>query len=267
MKLKWLHKKNTGWESGHSSTKRLFGADLSFSATEAYKLLRANLAFCLRPEEEERSKCIVVGLTSSVQGEGKSTTSINLAYVLAEDGKKVCLLEGDMRAPMFKSRLKLTRNGGLSNTIVGTKQLQEVINVGVLHKNLSVVSAGDIPPNPAELLGSKRMAHLIELLKTVFDYVIIDLPPVTVVSDALTVSGVLDGMLFIVEEGLTTKRDLNDAMQRLEVIKDKILGFVITHAEVYSGRYSKKGDYGYGYGEKKGKHAMKTLQQSADLSN
>ena len=264
MKLKWFRKKNTGWESGRGSTKGMLGADLSFSATEAYKLLRANLAFCLRPEEEEKSKCIVAGLTSSVQGEGKSTTSINLAYVLAEDGKKVCLVEGDMRAPTFKSRLKLTSSGGLSNTIVGTRQLQEVINVGVLHKNLSVVAAGDIPPNPAELLGSKRMAHLIDLLRTVFDYVIVDLPPVTVVSDALAVSGGLDGMLFVVEEGLTTKRDLNDAMQRLEIIQDKILGFVITHAEVNGGRYSKKGDYAYGYGEKRDNHAKKPSRKHTD---
>lgn len=244
-----FRKKKTGWDNQNGRTKRMVGSDLSFAATEAYKLLRTNLSFCLHAGEEEESKCVVVGLTSSVQGEGKSTTAINLAYMLAEDGKKVCLIEGDMRAPTFKSRLKLKSSGGLSNLFTGTKALKEVINVAVLNPNLSVIAAGDIPPNPAELLGSKRMIQLVDLLKTVFDCVIIDLPPVTVVADALAVSGTLDGVLVIVEEGVTTKHELNDAMQRLEIIKSKILGFVITHADVHGGRYGrygKKSSYGYG---------------------
>lgn len=229
---------------------QFLGEKLKFSATEAYKLLRTNLFFCL-PEGNDRA-CPVVGVTSSVQGEGKSTTSINLAYMLAENGKRVCLIEGDLRAPTFKSRLKLKNAVGLSHVLANMEADLGNLLTNSLHKNLWVVSAGDIPPNPAELLGSARMEHFIGVLKEGFSYIVLDLPPITVVADALAVSGVLDGMLVVVEEGKTTKRELADAMQRLEMIHDKILGFVITHAErtkgKYGKKYGKKYRYGYGYG-------------------
>lgn len=232
---------------------QLLGEKLNFSATEAYKLLRTNLFFCL-PEGNERA-CPAVGITSSVQGEGKSTTSINVAYMLAEHGKRVCLVEGDMRAPTFKSRLKLQSTSGLSHVLAAMGTDMKSLMATALHENLRVISAGEIPPNPAELLGSTRMTQFIALLREMFDYIIIDLPPITVVADALAVSGVLDGMIVVVEEGTTTRRELADAMQRLEVIKDKILGFVVTRAHTVTGRYSKKSygykyGYGYGYGKK-----------------
>ena len=225
---------------------RMLGENLSFVATEAYKLLRTNLFFCLPNDGEP--KCRVVGVTSSVQGEGKSTTSINLSYMLAQDGKRVCLVEGDMRAPTLSNRLKLRRTKGLSHILAGLQTDTSVVTKTDLHPNLSVIPAGEMPPNPAELLGSERMVRMTELLGGMFDYVIIDLPPITVVADALAVSGVLDGMIVVVENGSTTKRELNDAMQRLDMIHDKILGFVVTHADGAGGRYGKKKKYGYGYG-------------------
>lgn len=232
---------------------QFLGEKLNFSATEAYKLLRTNLFFCL-PEGNDRA-CPAVGITSSVQGEGKSTTSINVAYMLAENGKRVCLVEGDLRAPTFKSRLKLNSTIGLSHVLAAMETDMGSLLGKALHKNLWVISAGDIPPNPAELLGSTRMAQFIEALQGNFDYIIVDLPPITVVADALAISSVLDGMIVVVEEGTTTKRELSDAMQRLEVIDNKILGFVVTHAQPISGRYSKKSygyryGYGYGYGKR-----------------
>lgn len=233
---------------------RFLGESLSFAATEAYKLLRTNLFFCLHAEGGKQ--CPVVGVTSSVQGEGKSTTAINLAYMLAEDEKRVCLIEGDMRAPTLNSRLRLRRSQGLSHVLAGLGTVQDALCKAGLHENLSVITAGEMPPNPAELLGSERMVRMTELLGGMFDYVIIDLPPITVVADALAVSGVLDGMIVVVEEGVCTKRELADAMQRLEVIREKILGFVVTHAEGAKGRYGKK-RYGYGYGYGYG-HQQKT---------
>ena len=227
---------------------QFLGEKLTFSATEAYKLLRTNLFFCL-PEGNNQS-CPVVGVTSSVQGEGKSTTSINLAYTLAENGKRVCLIEGDLRAPTFKSRLHLKSTVGLSHVLANMEADLGNLLSNALHENLWVVSAGDIPPNPAELLGSSRMGHFVNTLKEGFSYIVLDLPPITVVADALAVSGVLDGMLVVVEEGKTTKRELTDAMQRLKMSHDKILGFVVTHAESARGKYGKKyaRRYGYGYG-------------------
>lgn len=228
-----------------------FGKNLNFAATEAYKLLRTNLSFCLHSGENK--KCSVVGTTSSVQGEGKSTTSINLAYMLAEDGKRVCLVEGDMRAPTFVSRLNLKNTAGLSHVLAGMKTVPDVTNMTGLQENLSVISVGEIPPNPAELLGSERMTQLIYLLREMYDFVIIDLPPITVVADALAVSSVLDGIIVVVEDGVCTRRELSDAMQRLDVIRDKILGFVVTRADTGKGRYGKKKYGKYGYGHESGK--------------
>lgn len=229
-----------------AAPENLLGNKLSFSATEAYKLLRANLSFCVQVEDGRN--CPVIGVTSSVQGEGKSTTSINLSYMLAEDGKRVCLIEGDMRAPTMKSKMNLNPTNGLSKVLAGMATPEECY-VTALHENLNLLPAGGMPPNPAELLGSERMIQLVKKLRESFDYVIIDLPPVTVVADALAVSGALDGMIVVVEEGSTTKRELADAMQRLDVINDKVLGFVVTHAGSAKSRYGKKkyGKYGYYY--------------------
>lgn len=239
-------KKNklTSQQKKQARPEQLFGDKLSFAATEAYKLLRTNLFFCL-PASEGRT-CPVVGITSAVQGEGKSTTAINLAYMLAEDGKRICLIEGDMRAPTFNKRLNLNRKDGLSQVLAGMQTDPKAIFSTALHENLSVIPAGEMPPNPAELLGSERMAKLIGLLKGVYEYIIIDLPPITVVADALAVSGVLDGIVVVVQDGTTTRRQLNDSMQRLDVIKSKILGFAVTRADSGGGRYGKR-KYGYGY--------------------
>ena len=242
MKLK--KKKHASQQGKQIKPERLYGDKLSFAATEAYKLLRTNLFFCM-PVSEDRI-CPVVGITSSVQGEGKSTTAVNLAYMLAEDGKRVCLIEGDMRAPTVNSRLNLKSKEGLSQVLAGMQSNLQAVFATALHENLSVVPAGEMPPNPAELLGSENMAAFTNLLKGLYEYIIIDLPPVMVVADALAVSGVLDGILIVVEDGITTKRQLNESMQRLEVIKNKILGFVVTHAESGRRRYGKK-KYGYGY--------------------
>ena len=221
-----------------SSSEKLLGDNLNFSSAEAYKLLRTNLAFCLPAEEE--NYCHVVGVTSSIQGEGKSTTTVNLAYMLAEDGKRVCLIEGDLRAPTMSNRIKVQQPVGLSHMLAGLKTDRNVLATTPLHPNIRVISAGEMPPNPAELLGSPRMGKLIELLRGMFDYILVDLPPVTVVADALAVSGVLDGMLVVVGEGVVSKHELADAMQRLDIIHDKILGFAVTH----SGS-KRKNQYGY----------------------
>jgi len=224
-----------------SPSEKLLGENLNFSSAEAYKLLRTNLAFCLPAEEE--NYCPVVGVTSSIQGEGKSTTSVNLAYMLAEDGKRVCLIEGDLRAPTMSNRIKVNQPVGLSHILAGLKTDRNVLTTTPLHPNIRVISAGEMPPNPAELLGSPRMGKLIELLRGMFEYILVDLPPVTVVADALAVSGVLDGMLVVVGEGVVSKHELNDAMQRLSIIRNKILGFAVTHSGSKDARAKKQYTY------------------------
>lgn len=229
-----------------------FGKELNFAASEAYKLLRTNLMF-FTPSENGR----VVAITSSVSGEGKSTTSINLAYALAESGKKVVLIECDMRRPTMARRLRIEASPGLSNLIIGRASPVDVLRASTIHENMYVIPAGDIPPNPSELLGSERMKMAVESLASDFEFVIIDLPPVTAVSDALVAANFVDGIVVVVRQDVCTRYLLRETMRHLQVVKDKILGFVFTCAGTegkgyYRKKYYKRGygrRYGYGYGE------------------
>lgn len=219
----------------------LFGKKLSFAAAEAYKLLRTNLLFAL-PDEQ---KCRVVGVTSALSGEGKSTTSLNLAHVLAESGRKILLMETDMRLPTISKRLGLTKQEGLSNLLAGLCGEQEVLQPSGLQERLWIVGAGDTPPNPSELLGSGRMREAINSFSQAFDFIILDLPPVNEVSDALVVSRLTHGMIMVVRQGYATRSSVADAMRQLGNVDAKVLGFVMTHTDGQGGKYKSyyKGKY------------------------
>lgn len=241
-----------------SSANSPIGSDLSFAAQEAYKLLRANLLFSLPAKE---NKCRVVGITSSIPSEGKSTTSINLAYSIAEAGKKVLLIEGDMRLPTHAKRLNLERSPGLSNLLAGLCTGTEALRKSGLHENLHVMLAGDIPPNPSELLASERMASIVESLSNGYDYIVFDLPPITVVSDGLVLAKLFDGLILVVRRDYCTRQVLDEAMRQLEFQKVKVLGFVFTRSEVLKKSYKKykyKKGYSYSYGSKSYADASKS---------
>ena len=232
------------------NARTMFGPNLSFAATEAYKLLRTNIMFSL-PDEEE---CHIIGVTSSVQSEGKSSTACNMAYALAETGCKVLLLEGDMRRPTLASKLNLAKSPGLSNLLVSRTDLHESIQQCTLAPNMDIIISGDIPPNPSELLSSNRMAKLLEQLKAKYNYIIFDLPPITAVSDALAVAKQLDGVVMVVRSGVSDQQILKEAMRQLELIKVRILGFVYRDSAAskskYGCSYSKKYYKAYNYDEK-----------------
>lgn len=228
--------------------KKSFGEEnLSFAASEAYKLLRANLLFALPDEGKNR----VVGVTSSSSGEGKSTTVLNLSYMLAKAGKKVLLIEADMRLPSVTRRLGLSQAPGLSNLLAGMSGTKDVIQESGLHEKLKILSAGELPPNPSELLGSKRMKTLMEVLSTAYDFVFLDLPPVTEVSDAVVASQLTDGIIMVARQNYTDRRLLDESMRQLKFVKAKVLGFVMTHSDAVNRKqkYSKKsynnGSYNY----------------------
>ena len=230
----------------------MLGEKLNFAAAEAYKLLRANLMFALPDGEED---CRVVGVTSSVRGEGKSTTTLNLAYSLAEAGQYVLVIECDMRLPTLAKRLGMDGVKGVSNLLVGLCNGSEVIKRTEIHQNLYVLPAGEIPPNPSELLGSERMKVVIDTLKKDFDYILLDLPPVNAVSDPLVASKLTDGIVLVVRQNYSSKRAISEAVRQLNFVDAKILGFVMTDSNTAApGRkkYYKKYGYGYsyGYGEK-----------------
>lgn len=225
----------------------MIGDRLGFAASEAYKLLRANLMFSL-PDEKQ---CRVIGLTSAMRGEGKSTTSINLAYALAAAGKKTLLMEVDLRLPNIARRLGLPAAPGLSNLLVGLNTGTEVLQKSGIQENLYVITAGDIPPNPSELLGSEQMEITVNVLAKDFHFILFDLPPVNTVSDALVVSKLLHGMIMVVRQNYNNKHELSEAMRHLKLMETKVLGFVMTQGAEKEHRYKKYGygdNYGYGYG-------------------
>lgn len=223
---------------------KMIGENLNFAASEAYKLLRTNLMFALTDEK----KCRVIGMTSSMRGEGKSTTAINLGYSLAQTGRKVLLIEADMRLPTVSERLNLPGREGLSNLLAGMSSAGEVIQASGLHQGLWVIASGDIPPNPSELLSSNRMSKTVERLSESFDFILLDLPPINAVSDPLVVSRLVDGMILVVRQNYSNRRSLSEAVRQLRFVEANLLGFVMTGANAgeKGGRYGKNG-YGYSY--------------------
>ena len=216
--------------------------NLNFSASEAYKLLRTNILFSL-PDED---KCRIIGVTSSLRGEGKTTTSINLSYTLAEAGKKVLLIDADMRLPSVAKKMEIPAQAGLSNILVNSNDKMGIVFFKTpVNENWHIITSGDIPPNPSELLGSSRMKKLLEVLSSKYDFIIVDLPPVDIVTDALVIAPELDGMIVVVHENMTDRRSINECVRLLRMSEAKVLGFVMTGVKESDSRYYRK--YGHTY--------------------
>ena len=214
--------------------------NLDFTATEQYKLLRTNLAFTL-PENE---KCPIIGVTSSMRGEGKSTTAINLSYVLAEKGSKVLLIDGDLRIPSIAKKLDIDGTLGLTDMLMGSVDSIEKFKFYLLD-SWYVLPSGDIPPNPSELLGSRRMEALLSELRKFFDYIVIDLPPVNLVSDALSIANLISGMIVVIRQDYTDKMELESCMRSLKLSNVNVLGCVLNGAKQEGGTYGKYKKYRY----------------------
>lgn len=226
-----------------NAEKPVYGKELNFAAAEAYKLLRTNILFAL----PDRQNCRIIGVTSASSGEGKTTTVVNLSYMLAEAGERVLLVEGDMRLPAISKRLNLQPSPGLSNILAGLNGVREVLQDSGLHSRLQVICSGDIPPNPSELLGADSMKTLLEFLSEEYDFIVFDLPPVTEVADTLVASRLTDGMIVVVRQNYANRRALADTMRQLNYVDAKVLGFVMTCASMGKGRkkyYNRYGGYG-----------------------
>ena len=238
--------------------KSMIGPHLNFAASEAYKLLRTNLLFSFPAEE----KCHVIGITSSFQGEGKSMTAINLSYTLAEANNRVLLIEGDMRIPNFSNRLNLKKTPGLSNLLAGLDSISDAIQRIAFRRSsnpepvkFDVITAGNIPPNPSELMQSQRMQQLIDTLKEFYDVIILDLPPLNVVTDALVASNYVSGVAVVVRSEHASKRGLSNTMRQLRLVNAKVIGFIYTNADSQKKKYYK--GYGKGYSKYYSKYYRK----------
>lgn len=234
------NKKNTIPFQGETHQRTLH-KNLEFTATEQYKLLRTNLDFTL----PEGVKCPVIGVTSSMRGEGKSTTAVNLSYVLAEKGRKVLLIDGDLRIPSIAKKMHIPSSPGLTDVLMGKESYgPKDFQSGVLDK-WYIMPSGDIPPNPSELLGSKRMKAALDSLKEQYDYIIIDLPPVNIVSDALSISSLITGMILVIREEYTEKKEFERCFRQMKLSNVNVLGCVMNESQSGTGGYGKYRRYKY----------------------
>ena len=222
----------------------------NFVVTEAYKTGRVNLMFSLANTDNR-----AVVFTSCSAAEGKSTNSVNMSISLAQTGKKVILIDADLRRPTIHSLLDIVNKNGLSRLLGRFCELDDAINKNVVD-GLDVIIAGEIPPNPAELLGSERMADTLKKLHEKYDYIIIDTPPIGIISDALVLSKLCAGICFVTRVGNTSHVDIKKALQQVEIANVKVLGFIKAGCYAkkhFYGKYGKYGRYGryggsYGYG-------------------
>ena len=227
-----------------SDRKTLLTSKSNFFVREAYKAMRTNVNFSIADEKNSH----VLLVTSSLQSEGKSTTSINLARSYAENNdNKVLLIDCDLRKPKLARLLELSAPAGLSNVLVTPELLdQAVIPTGV--DNLDILLSGDIPPNPSELLGSLRMQQLIEDMREKYNYIIIDTPPINMVTDAMVLAPCTDGVLVVVRSGVSERGPVAHAVAQLEYAQAKILGFVLNGINMESRRRYAYGRYRYQQG-------------------
>lgn len=236
--------------------KYILSAKSDFYQQEAYKTLRTNVNFALAEKEGSR----VVMVTSALQNEGKSMTALNLAIALGQIEQKVVLIDCDLRKPRLARLMNLSAPAGVSNLLVDFGLLDVAV---VNHEDygIDMILAGDIPPNPAELLSSSRMRKFLEMLRERYDYIIIDSPPVDLVVDAAALSPLCDGVLFVVRAGQSERGAVVHGVEQLKYAGANMIGFVFNgvNAETTGGssrnryqrygRYGNNGKYGsYNYG-------------------
>ena len=219
------------------------GPEMSFVSTEAFNTIRTNLRFS-RTSENEAS---VIAITSSTPNDGKSYVAINTAYSLAKSGLKVLLMDGDLRKPTIAKKLNMKNVQGLTELILGMAKFKDVIVKNVFNESLDILMSGTIPPNPSELLSSDEMKDIVRNLKSKYDYIIVDMPPVESVIDTIALAEVLDGVVMVVRHNLTRRSTLKESLRQLDFAGIKILGFVYNGYEIENRYYYNNYSYRYYY--------------------
>ena len=213
-----------------------------FGVVEGYKAARTNLMFLGGGE-----KCPVIAFTSSIPGEGKTITCINMAITFAQAGFKTLLIDADMRKIQLYHYFSVPAKPGLSEVLAG---LEDVLPIhDTPYENLKLMTGGTIPPNPAELLMSKKMDEMLETLRVDYDYIFIDTPPVLAVTDAAALAPKVTGLVMMSRQDYTKTEDIRLALEDLNHVGAKVVGILFNgfNAEAHSYKY--KGDYHYRYYE------------------
>lgn len=239
-----------------ANSNKILTDDTLFGIKEAYNMARTNIMYL-----NNDSKCPVYGITSAIPHEGKSLTAANIAISFAKMGKKVLLVDCDMRLAVQSATFAAKVKAGLSEYLAGIRN--DLVVQKTKHENLFLITAGKIPPNPSELLNNQRMKELIAHAREEYDYVFLDFPPIIVVSDATALVEEIDGYIMVVRAGISDARFISDALNTMNKINAKVVGFVFncanpksagrTYKKEYKkykyGSYSKYGSYAF-YGDK-----------------
>lgn len=236
-------------KSVEDNQRAIIGENTPFVIRESYKTARTNIIFSVSGMIKEGCKSIV--MTSANPGEGKTTTTLNLAITFAQTGARVLAIDCDLRKPRMHRYIGIKKNIGISSILSKQVTIDEAIHKNV-RNGLDVLASGEIPPNPAELLASESMKALIEELSERYDYIFFDTPPVTVVTDASALSTFVDGVIIVVRQNYTDHETLAMGVDLLNIAKAKILGFFINDVQTQRGggyryRYGYKYSYRYGY--------------------
>lgn len=218
-----------------------------FVITEAYKSTRTNIMFSVSGDKNGCKRIIV---TSATPGDGKTTTCLNTAITFAQTGARVIIIDCDLRKPRIHKYLGLDKKNGLSSVLSGFITIDEAVNKNV-RGTLDCITSGPIPPNPAELLSSEMMQELLDKLSEQYDYIFLDTPPVTVVTDACTMSKFVSGVVLVVRQNYTQHQGVADAVEALKFANAKILGFILNDSQTAVGGYGTyKAGYKYKYNYK-----------------
>lgn len=229
--------------STHNIRNYILNDDTPFIITEAYGMARTNLIFSLSTTDKK-----TVVFTSALPSEGKSTTCVNMAITLAKTGASVLLIDADLRKPTVHRLLKINNKFGLSSVIGGFCNVAQALNAQSID-NLDVIIAGPIPPNPAELISSKNMKELLKIVQIEYDFILIDSPPVNIVSDSQLINDMISGIIFVVKENQTTHTAVKDALQKIKLADGNILGFMKVNCNSKGNKTYKGYKYHYKYGQ------------------
>ncbi len=234
---------------------------IPFNVSESYKSIRTNVMFAMGTSDKK-----IVAISSPNPNEGKSTTAANVAIAFAQTDSKVLLIDADMRKPVQHKTFKVKNSEGLSTLIIKKSTPSKSIKQNVL-KGLDLLPSGPTPPNPSELLASEQFAYLLNQFAIAYDYIIIDTPPINVVSDAMVMKDNINGILVVLKHSKTTVDDVENCMKQLDLAQANMLGFVMNyiepnrHSSYYKSKYS---DYGYSETENKENKEKKGAIADAD---